>query len=87
MFEPNNNLECRESVYKTLEELEQQNKWLRDEKTNLLEIEAKLQARAFEEVESRKQENSELKLEIEQLKNKCGSLTQFLNKKALVQIP
>ena len=82
MFEPNNNVvvECDRNVYKTIDELEQENKWLHDEKMNLLDIEAKLQARVSVEVENKKHENEELKLEIEQLKKRCEVLTQFLNK-------
>ena len=82
MFEPNNNVvvECDRNVYKTIDELEQENKWLHDEKMNLLDIEAKLQARVSVEVENKKHENQELKLEIEQLKKRCEVLTQFLNK-------
>jgi hypothetical protein len=55
MFEPTNNVvvECDKSVYKTIDELEQENKWLHDEKMNLLDIEAKLQARVSLEVETR----------------------------------
>ena len=86
MFEPTNNVvECDKSVYKTIDELEQENKWLHDEKMNLLDIEAKLQARVSVEVENKKHENLELKLEIEQLKKRCDALTQFLNKQALAQ--
>ena len=82
MFEPTNNVvvECDKSVYKTIDELEQENKWLHGEKMNLLDIEAKLQARVSVEVENKKHENEELKLEIEQLKKRCEVLTQFLNK-------
>ena len=67
------------SVYKTIEELEQEKKRLNDEKTNLLDIEAKLQARVNEEIEVRKQENDDIKSEIESLKKRCEELTQFLN--------
>ena len=87
MFEPANNIvECDKSViYKTIDELEQENKWLHDEKMNLLNIEAKLQARVSVEVENKKHENEELKQDIEQLKRRCEALTQFLNKQALAQ--
>ena len=80
MFEQTQNVEeIGKSIYKTIEELEQEKKRLHDEKTNLLDIEAKLQARVSEEVDVRKQENEELKTEIENLKRRCEELTQFLN--------
>ncbi|HLC00360.1 MAG TPA: hypothetical protein VJL33_03495 [Candidatus Bathyarchaeia archaeon] len=80
MFEQTQNVEeLGKSIYKTIEELEQEKKRLYDEKANLLDIEAKLQARVGEEVDIRKQENQELKTEIEDLKRRCEELTQFLN--------
>ena len=80
MFEQTQNIEeLGKSIYKTIEELEQEKKRLYDEKANLLDIEAKLQARVGEEVDIRKQENQELKTEIEDLKRRCEELTQFLN--------
>ena len=80
MFEQTQNIEeTGKSIYKTIEELEQEKKRLHDEKANLLDIEAKLQARVGEEVDIRKQENQELKTEIEDLKRRCEELTQFLN--------
>ena len=80
MFEQTQNVEeLGKSIYKTIEELEQEKKRLYDEKANLLDIEAKLQARVDEEVDIRKQENQELKTEIEDLKRRCEELTQFLN--------
>ena len=81
MFEQTQNTEeSGKSVYKTIEELEQEKKRLNEEKMNLLDIEAKLQARVNDEIEVRKQENDELKTEIDDLKKKCEDLTQFLNK-------
>ena len=86
MFAQTNNVvECDKSVYKAIDELEQENKWLHDEKMNLLDIEAKLQARVSVEVENKKQENEELRHDIEQLKRRCEALTNFLNKQALAQ--
>ena len=80
MFEQTQNVEeLGKSIYKTIEELELEKKRLYDEKANLLDIEAKLQARVGEEVDIRKQENQELKTEIEDLKRRCEELTQFLN--------
>jgi len=80
VFEQTQNVEeLGKSIYKTIEELEQEKKRLYDEKANLLDIEAKLQARVGEEVDIRKQENQELKTEIEDLKRRCEELTQFLN--------
>ena len=80
MFEQTQNIEeLGKSIYKTIEELELEKKRLYDEKANLLDIEAKLQARVGEEVDIRKQENQELKTEIEDLKRRCEELTQFLN--------
>ena len=80
MFEQTQNVEeLGKSIYKTIEELELEKKRLYDEKANLLDIEAKLQARVDEEVDIRKQENQELKTEIEDLKRRCEELTQFLN--------
>jgi len=80
VFEQTQNIEeLGKSIYKTIEELELEKKRLYDEKANLLDIEAKLQARVGEEVDIRKQENQELKTEIEDLKRRCEELTQFLN--------
>jgi len=80
MFEQTQNIEeSGKSVYKTIEELEQEKKRLHEEKANLLDIEAKLQARVSEEIGNRKLENEEIKSEIENLKRRCEELTQFLN--------
>jgi chromosome segregation ATPase len=84
MFEPCNMEEYRKSIDETIEELEQENKRLHEEKTNLLEIEAKLQAKVSEEVSTIKQENDELKIEIETLRQRCERLTQYLNKHAII---
>ena len=85
MFEPDNIEECEIEVYAknmadAIEQLEQENKRLHEEKANLLDIEAKLQARVSEELTVKKQENEELKVEIETLKQRCEKLTQYLNK-------
>jgi polyhydroxyalkanoate synthesis regulator phasin len=80
MLVPDNIEELGKSIAKTIEELEQENKCLHDEKANLLDIEAKLQARVSEELVAKKQENEELRLEIENLKQRCEKLTQYLNK-------
>jgi hypothetical protein len=83
MFEPCNNVEeLEKSILKTLENLEQENKQLNEEKANLLDIEAKLQARVSEEVDARKHENDGLKIEVEVLRKRCEELTQFLNRQA-----
>jgi predicted RNase H-like nuclease (RuvC/YqgF family) len=86
MFEPENIEECEKSVVKTIQELEQENKRLHDEKTNLMDIEAKLQSKVNEEVATRKQENEELKIEVEALKKRCEQLTRFLNKQTTKEI-
>jgi polyhydroxyalkanoate synthesis regulator phasin len=80
MYEPENIEEFGKNVCRTIEELEEENKRLSQEKANLLDIEAKLQAKVSEEVTVRKQENDELRLEIENLKKRCEKLTQFLNR-------
>ena len=72
MFEQTQDIEeIDKSIYKTIEELEEEKKRLHDEKANLLDIEAKLQAKVSEEVGLRKQENDELKAEIQNLKRRC----------------
>jgi len=86
MLVPDNIEEFGKSIVKTIEELEQENKRLHDEKANLLDIEAKLQARVNDEVAMRKQENEELKLEVETLKQRCEKLTQYLNKQTAAEI-
>jgi predicted RNase H-like nuclease (RuvC/YqgF family) len=85
MFEPTNNTLGSNSVYKIIEELEQEKRWLHEEKLNLLDVEAHLQARINSEVENRKHENAGLRLEIEQIKQRCEVLTRFLNKQILAQ--
>jgi predicted nucleic acid-binding Zn-ribbon protein len=85
MFEPCNIEEYGKSIDETIEELEQENKRLHDEKTNLLEIEAKLQAKVSAEVSTIKQENDELRIEIETLRQRCERLTQYLNKHAIIE--
>jgi hypothetical protein len=83
VFEPTNHLqELEKSPLTIMEELTTENKRLHDEKANLMEIEAKLQAKVAEEVESKKAENQELRVEVDILKKRCEELTQFLNKKA-----
>ena len=80
MYNPDNIEEFGKTVGKTIEELEKENKRLHEEKANLLEIEAKLQAKVSEEVTAREQENQELRLEVENLKKRCEQLTQYLNR-------
>jgi hypothetical protein len=80
LVEPDNIEECGNTVVRTIEELEQENKRLHDEKMNLLEIEAQLQEKVNEEVATRKQENEELRIEVDALKKRCERLTCFLNK-------
>jgi chromosome segregation ATPase len=82
MFEPDNIEEFEKTITKAIEELEKENKRLHEEKANLLEIEAKLQAKVSEEVTTRKQENEELRIEVENLKKRCKELTQVLNRQS-----
>jgi NifB/MoaA-like Fe-S oxidoreductase len=86
MFEPDNIEEFGKNIDKTIEELEQENKRLHQEKANLLEIEAKLQARVGEEFAVRKRENEELRTEIDNLKKRCEQLTQYLNRQTMTEI-
>ena len=86
MFDPDNIEECGKSIVTTIQELEQENKRLHDEKTNLMDIEAKLQAKVSEEVATRKQENEELRIEVEVIKKRCEQLTEFLNGQATTEI-
>ncbi len=85
MFAPSDNIEEEESksVYKIIAELEEEKKRLHDEKANLLDIEAKLQARVNEELAIRKRENEELKNDVDTLKKRCEELTQVLNNRRL----
>jgi len=84
MFAPSDNIEEEsKSVYKIIAELEDEKKRLHDEKANLLDIEAKLQARVNEELEIRRRENEELKSDVYTLKKRCEELTQFLNNRRL----
>jgi len=80
MFEPDNIEEFGKTLSKAIEELEKENKRLHEEKANLMEIEAVLKAKVNEEVSMRKQENEELRLEVENLKKRCEELTQCLNR-------
>jgi len=86
MFNPDNIEECGKSIVTTIQELEQENKRLHDEKTNLMDIETKLQAKVSEEVATRKQENEELRIEVEAIKKRCEQLTEFLNGQATTEI-
>ena len=51
-----------------------------------MDIEAKLQAKVSEEVATRKQENEELRIEVEAIKKRCEQLTEFLNGQATTEI-
>lgn len=82
MFQADNIEDCVKSIVKAIEELDQENKRLHEEKTNLIDIEAKLQAKASEELAVRKQENDELRVEVENLKKRCEELTQYINRQA-----
>jgi len=85
MLVPDNIEEFGKSIGSAIEELEEENKRLHQEKANLIDIEAKLQARVSEEVMTSKQkENEELRLEIENPKKRCEKLTQVLNKQTTV---
>jgi chromosome segregation ATPase len=86
MYEPDNIEEFGKDIDKTIEELEEENKKLHQEKANLLEIEAKLQAKVSEELTTRKQENEELRTEIENLKKRCEQLTQYLNRQTTTEM-
>ncbi len=79
-METDNLEEYGKTVVEAIEELAKENKRLHEEKTNLLEIEAQLQLKVNEEVTMKKQENAELRLEIENLKKRCEILTQWLNR-------
>ena len=68
-------------ILRTLEELEQENKRLHDEKVNLLDIESKLESRVNKEVDDKRHQNYELRTEVEKLQRICEELTQILNKK------
>jgi len=86
MYEPENIEEFGKSIDKTIEELEEEKRKLHQEKANLLEIEAKLQAKVSEELTNRKQENDELRIEIDNLKKRCEQLTQYLNRQTSNEI-
>ncbi len=74
--------EFQTDTFHILSNLEQESKQLQEEKANLLNIEAKLQAKINEEIEIVEQKNTGLRKEVEDLKRRCEELTQVLNKQS-----
>ena len=62
-----------------LKELEEEAKSLNEEKINLLDLQEKLWFRISGEIENKRQENGELKKEVEELTKKCEELSRILN--------
>jgi uncharacterized protein YoxC len=63
----------------TLEELGKEIEGLGEEKTNLLEIEKKLQGEIEKETKRREKKRDRLKTEVDGLKKKCEELAVFVN--------
>jgi SMC interacting uncharacterized protein involved in chromosome segregation len=83
MFVPTaNEEEFQTDTFHILSNLEQESKQLQEEKANLINIEAKLQAKISEEIETIEQKNIGLRKEVDDLKRRCEELTQVLNKQA-----
>ena len=64
---------------RVLEELGKEIDALYDEKTNLLEIEKKLEKEIDAEIKRRKQKKDLLKKEVENMQKKCEELATFVN--------
>ena len=62
-----------------LEELEKEAKMLSDEKINLQNIEKVLNVEINEEIENKRKEREQLKIEVGDLRRRCEELTSFLN--------
>ena len=67
------------SAKRVLEELGKEIDALYDEKTNLLEIEKKLEKEIDAEIKRRKQKKDLLKREVENMQKKCEELATFVN--------
>jgi len=67
------------SAKRVLEELGKEIDALYDEKTNLLEIEKKLEKEIDAEIKRRKQKKDLLKKEVENMQKKCEELATFVN--------
>jgi DNA repair exonuclease SbcCD ATPase subunit len=69
----------KKSAKRVLEELDKEIDALHEEKTNLSEIEKKLENDIEEEIKRRKQERNLLKTEVENMQKKCEELAGFVN--------
>ena len=69
----------KNSAKRVLEELGKEIDALYDEKTNLLEIEKKLEREIDAEIKRRKQKKDLLKKEVENMQKKCEELATFVN--------
>jgi predicted RNase H-like nuclease (RuvC/YqgF family) len=70
---------CGLSLLQILEQLEKEAQLLSDEKADLLSIEEKLWFMINKEIENRRRNNEELRMEVEEQKSRCVELTRILN--------
>jgi len=84
---PKENQDSHLNKLEDLEKLEKEEESLIQEKEDLMEAEEQLWLRISAEIENRRQRNTELKQEVEQLRRKCQELTEVLNRSVLSQLP
>ncbi len=84
IVEPEEKLEKQrkrtDGVLQTLDELGREIEELSEEKSNLMDIEKKLNDEIEKETKIRQKKRDKVKTEVEDLKKKCEELTGFVNK-------
>jgi DNA repair exonuclease SbcCD ATPase subunit len=86
MLEPSSPEETKQDLYEDinaailmLKNLDNEMKSLQEEKRSLQEIEENLRLRLEEEIETKRRQVSQLKAEVEQIRERCEELTNFVN--------
>ena len=67
------------NTFQVVELLEKEAVELNEEKMNLLDMQQRLWLRISAEIENKRKQNEEVKIEIEELREKCNELTRILN--------
>ena len=79
------NKECEENqdfgsnTLQVLEQLEKEAQALNEDKMNLLDMQERLWLKISAEIENRRKKNEKLRMEVEELREKCNELTRALN--------
>jgi uncharacterized protein YlxW (UPF0749 family) len=73
------NIDLGFNTLQVLEQLEKEAQALNEEKMNLLDMQEKLWLKISAEIENRRKKNEKLRMEVEELREKCNELTRAMN--------